>query len=61
MELVIERADLVTRFDPRPGKRSGVVTRKYRSNAQLFVDRSGSFGSLALPFRGRVRRRPAAP
>jgi hypothetical protein len=34
---------------PWLGKLSGLITRKNGSNDQLFVDRCGSFGSLALP------------
>jgi hypothetical protein len=54
MELVIEVAGPCA---ARLGERSGLMTRTRRSNRQFFAGVPLSFGSLAVPIRGRGRRR----
>ena len=57
MELAIEYAGLTTSPQPRLGKRLGLTTQNYIHSGQVFVGVLWSFGSLALPFRRRGRRR----
>ena len=55
----VVRGRLQFGYAPRPrlGEVSGPIVGKLRSSGSRFVGASGWLGSLALPFRGRGRRR----